>query len=149
MDPDNPRVQAWLARLYHATGQFEHGIKVLESAIHRIGEPPILLAQLGRFYAALGRSEEAYQVIHKLERLAGRRYVSRIAVAYVHRELGNYDEMFDAMEQAFQERSGMLPFLAVEPGWDPVRQDGRFQLFIQRLGLESVASAQMPSAVPA
>jgi tetratricopeptide (TPR) repeat protein len=149
LDPDDPRIHAWLARLYHATGQFEHGVKALESAMHRIGEPPILLVQLGRFYAALHRFEEAYQVIEKLERVARRQYVSSMAAAYVHRELGNYDEMFEAIEQAFQERSGVLPFLAVEPGWDSVRQDARFQAFIKRLGLESVASAQMTSPIPA
>jgi adenylate cyclase len=149
LDPDNARVHAWLARLYHATGQFEHGLKALESAMHRIGEPPILLAQLGRFHAALGHSEGAYRVIEKLERLVGRQYVSSMAAAYVYRELGDYDEMFEAMEEAFEERSGMLPFLAVEPGWDSVRQDTRFQAFIKRLGLESIASGQMASAIPA
>jgi adenylate cyclase len=150
MDPGNPRIQAWLARLYHTTGQFEHGLKALESAIHRIGEPPILLAELGRFYGALGRSKEALQVIDKLKRVAGRLYVSSMAFACVHRELGNYDEMFEAVEQAFQEHSGMLPFLAVEPGWDSIRQDPRFQAFIERLGLESVASGRIKaSAIPA
>lgn len=145
LDPDNIRIHAWLARLYYTTGQFEHGLETLQAVVLRVGRPPILLAQLGSFYAALGRHPEARQVINELEDLARGQYVSRVAVAHVHRALGNHAEALSALEEAFEQRSGALPFLAVEPCWDALRQDARFEALLQKLGL-SVDPALQPAS---
>jgi adenylate cyclase len=137
MDPGNTRLHAWIARIHAATGQLEHGLRTLEAAMRHVGRPPTLLAQLGRFYAALGRHQEAYQVIDELELLGHRQYVSRLATVFVHRALGNQDELFKGLEEAFEQRSGGLSFLGVDPGWDPVRHEPRFQALVQKLGLPS------------
>jgi TolB-like protein/Tfp pilus assembly protein PilF len=135
LDPDNVRIHAWVARLRCTTGQFEHGLKALQAVMHRVGRPPILLAQLGSFHASLGCHPEAWQVIQELEDLARSQYVSRVAVAHVHRALGNQEEALRSLEEAFEERSGALPFLAVEPCWDSLRQHARFRALVSKLGL--------------
>jgi adenylate cyclase len=148
MDPNSVRVHAWVARLHFATGRLEHGLKTLEAAMRHLGRPPHLLAQVGRFLAALGRHREAYQVIEELEILGGRQYVSSLAAAYVHRALGNHEQLFKGLEEAFQQRSGVLPFLGVEPGWDPVRGEPRFQAMLRRLGLTSRGNADAERRTP-
>lgn len=135
MDPGNMRLHAWVARIHAVNGQLEHGLRTLEAGMCRAGRPPILLAQQGRLLAALGRHQQAYQIIEELEVLGGRQYVSRLAIAYVYRALGSREELFRCLEEAFEQRSGALSFLAVEPGWDPVRREPRFQAMIQKLGL--------------
>lgn len=141
MDPGNPRLHAWIARIHAATGRLEHGLKTLEAAMGHIGRPPILLAQLGRFLATLGRHQEAYQVIEELGALEGRHYVSRVATVLVHRALGNQEEVFRGLEEAFEQRSGSLAFLGVDPGWDPLRREPRFQAMLEKLGLTSGSPA--------
>ena len=148
MDPNSVRVHAWVARLHFATGRFEHGLRTIEAAMRHLGRPPHLLAQLGRFLAALGRHREAYQVIEELEILGGRQYVSSLAAAYVHRALGNHEELFKRLEEAFEQRSGALPFLGVEPGWDPVRGEPRFEAILRRLGLTSRSNADAERRIP-
>jgi serine/threonine-protein kinase len=148
MDPNSVRVHAWVARLHFATGRFEHGLKTLEAAIRHLGRPPHLLAQLGRFLAALGRHREAHQVIEELELLGGRQYVSSLATAYVYRALGNHEELFKGLEEAFEQRSGALPFLGVEPGWDPVRGEPRFEAMLRRLGLPNRGHADAERRIP-
>jgi serine/threonine-protein kinase len=145
LDPDNIRLHAWIARLHFATGKFEHGLEVLMTAMGRLGRPPILLAQLGRFHAALSSHQEAYRIIEELRDLSSRRYVPSLAAAHVHRALGNNDEVFKGLESALEERSGALPFLAVEPGWDSLRQDPRFNALIQKLGLNPGSSSGLPA----
>ena len=116
--------------------------------MRRLGRPPHLLAQLGRFLAALGRHREACQVIEELEILRGRQYVSSLATTYVHRALGNHEEVFKGLEQAFEQRSGALPFLGVEPGWDPVRGEPRFAAMLRRLGLAGRSNADAERRTP-
>jgi serine/threonine-protein kinase len=146
MDPDNLRLHAWMARAHYATGQFEHGLRVLDSAIGRIGRRSLLLVEQGRFLAALGRREEACCIIKELERLRQLGYVPTLFTASIHRALGNYEEVFSCFEDAVEQRSGHLPFLGVEPSWDPVREDPRFQGLVERFHLpRSITEARTPS----
>jgi tetratricopeptide (TPR) repeat protein len=137
MDPVNPRLHAWTARVYYATGQFEHGLKSVEIAMRRVGRRGLLLVQQGRFLAALGRRDEAYRIIEELESLRDREYVPPLFSAFIHRELGNHEEVLSRFEDALEQRSGHLPFLGVEPSWDPMRENPNFQAIIERLGLPS------------
>ena len=135
MDPDNVRVHAWMARLHHASGRFEHGLKTLEAAMRRVGRPPILLVQRGRLLAGLGRKREALEVIAELKALAARQYVSVLAPATIHAALGNQQELLNRYEDAFEQRLGVVPFLGVEPGLDPLRGEPGFQILLQRMNL--------------
>jgi TolB-like protein/Tfp pilus assembly protein PilF len=149
IDPRNMRLHAWIARIHAATGGFEHGLRTLEAAMRHVGRPPILLAQLGRFLAALGRHQEAHEVIEELEVLGGRQYVSRLAAVYVHRALGNQNELFEGLEEAFEQRSGSLPFIGVDCGWDPVRREPRFKAMLQKMRLTSRTPTDGDPSIPA
>jgi hypothetical protein len=41
--------------------------------------------------------------------------VAVLSTAFIHRALGHTDHALSQFECAFEERSGLLPFLAVEP----------------------------------
>ena len=62
-------------------------------------------------------------------------YVSAYSFALVYLGLGDLDKTFEWLEKAFKERSGFLPFLKVEPMFDSVRLDLRFQDLLHRVGL--------------
>jgi adenylate cyclase len=144
MDPDNLRLHTWMARAYLMTGRFEHGLKVLEEGIRRLGRRPMLLVQLGRFLVALGRKEEAKELIDELESLSGRGHVAVLSTAFIHRALGHTDHALSQFECAFEERSGLLPFLAVEPAWDSFRGNPRFQALLEKLGLPVSSTQSRP-----
>jgi serine/threonine-protein kinase len=146
MDPDNLRLQAWMARVYNATGQHERGLRVLETAIPRVGRRALLLVEQGRFLAGLGRQEEAYRIIEELDDLRRREYVPPLFTASIHRALGNKEEALGRFKEAVEQRSGHLPFLGVEPAWDPLRDDPRFQALVEKLGLpSSLSEGRTPS----
>jgi hypothetical protein len=52
-----------------------------------------------------------------------------------HASLGAADEAFAALERAVEERSDVVAFLKVEPHWDPVRSDPRFERLLAHVGL--------------
>jgi hypothetical protein len=47
------------------------------------------------------------------------------------------DCAFDQLEEALRQRSSNLIFLRVAPGFDPLRNDPRFQAIVDQMGFPS------------
>ncbi|HYP53675.1 MAG TPA: hypothetical protein VEQ42_09045, partial [Pyrinomonadaceae bacterium] len=77
--------------------------------------------------ALAGETEPARRLLEELERTARRRYVSSYYFALLHLALGEHDLALARLELAYEERSGFLAFLKVEPLLDPLRDDPRFR----------------------
>jgi hypothetical protein len=56
-----------------------------------------------------------------------------MALAYLG--VGNNDAALGSLEKAFVQRSNLLTTLKVEPVYDPLRDDPRFQELLRRVGL--------------
>jgi len=50
--------------------------------------------------------------------------------------LGDNEQAFVWLEQAFKEQSNILQFLKVHPFFDPLRADSRFADLVRRVGLD-------------
>jgi hypothetical protein len=74
-------------------------------------------------------------VLAQLEDLAKSRYVPAYLVARVHLGLGDTDRVFELLETARVERYGYLAYLDVEPMFDGIRTDARFEELVRRVGL--------------
>lgn len=97
------------------------------------GAAPEALAALDR-----GPELDAYWrwTLEELTGLAAREHVSPANFALAHLSLGDREAAFRELERAYRERSGwLLPFLAVEPRLDPIRQDPRYADLLRRLRL--------------
>jgi eukaryotic-like serine/threonine-protein kinase len=66
---------------------------------------------------------------------AKRRYVSPIWAARSYALLGEKDQAFEWLEQAYRERDNWLVMLKVFPWWDGLRSDPRFTDLVRRVGL--------------
>jgi hypothetical protein len=55
-----------------------------------------------------------------------------IANAYL--AAGRHDEGFAWLERSYNERSNNMAYLLVEPHYDPVRDDPRFQQVLRKIG---------------
>ena len=58
-------------------------------------------------------------------------------LALIHTGLGEHEEAFEWLERAYQERNGWMAFLQVEPRFDPLRDDPRFQDLLRRMNFPS------------
>jgi hypothetical protein len=67
---------------------------------------------------------------------AKREYVSSGLFAIVHGALGELDQAFAWLERARQERSGLLLYARVDPLFDPLRGDPRFDSLLREMRLE-------------
>ncbi|MGB8496237.1 MAG: winged helix-turn-helix domain-containing protein [Candidatus Acidiferrum sp.] len=63
-------------------------------------------------------------------------YNSPFGTAILYAQLGEKSKALDSLEQAFDQRSLSMTELAIEPSFDPLRKDPRFQALLRRVGLE-------------
>ena len=65
--------------------------------------------------------------------LSNQRYVSAGSFALVYAGLGEKDQAFAWLEKAYEERSSALSYLKVNPTWDALRGDPRFEALVQKV----------------
>jgi len=95
-----------------------------------------IVAGIGYVDAMLGKRAEALQIINELTIRSNREYIDPVFIAYIYIYLGDKDQAFAWMEKGVQERSGQILWLRIEPLFDPLRSDPRFDEMVRRMGLK-------------
>ena len=92
-------------------------------------------AYLGHGYAVAGKRDEARRLLDELAAGSARgQYVSPYDVTMIHTRLGNPEQAFAWLHRAVRDHSNRLPYLNVEPRFDPRRGDPRFRALLQHIG---------------
>jgi TolB-like protein/DNA-binding winged helix-turn-helix (wHTH) protein/tetratricopeptide (TPR) repeat protein len=86
-------------------------------------------------YGLSGQRVHGRNALGRLEQLRRRRPMDPAPVLLAHVGLGNKEEAFSLLEEAYTARSTALTSLGVNPIYDPLREDPRFQLLMRRIGL--------------
>jgi tetratricopeptide (TPR) repeat protein len=93
------------------------------------------LPDLGYAYAKAGKTEEALKVLDKLREESKRRYVPAGLFAPVYLGLGEREKVFESLERAYQEHDEHTAWLLIDPLFEPLRPDPRFQDLRRRMKL--------------
>lgn len=62
-------------------------------------------------------------------------HVTAARIALVYAALGDKDQAFGMLQKALDERSGALVYLKVEPRFEMLRTDPRYDALLRRIGL--------------
>ncbi|MBI3671029.1 MAG: protein kinase [Acidobacteria bacterium] len=133
MDPNYTPARRMLETVYAQKGMHKEAAAEWQKALTLAGTPE-LAASLGQYYAAAGYRGILQSWLEGLK-LSKRGYVSSYTIAQTHARLGAKDEAFAWLERAYEERDSKLVSLNVEPVFDEMRSDARFQDLVRRLGL--------------
>jgi hypothetical protein len=71
-----------------------------------------------------------------LDEIRKKRYVPSYWVAVIRAGLGQVDQTFELLEEAYRERSGWAAYASVDPRLDCLRADSRFAELMRKLGIE-------------
>jgi TolB-like protein len=127
---------------YAWTGRWGDALRVADSfAGAGDGRPPVRGL---RAYARArgGDAAGARQELGEMHAAAAQRYMTAWIFAVVYTGLGENGEALSWLERAFDEHDGMVANLGIDPIFDPLRGDPRFEELLRRLALPSPAGVE-------
>jgi tetratricopeptide (TPR) repeat protein len=134
MDASFAEAHFHLAMVYEAKRLYAESLAEFEKSVELFADPAMKIWQ-ARVYALLGNRKEAERLINQENEAAKTRYVAPYPLATAYAALGDNDRAMDYLERAFNERSYYVVWLNVDPIFDRLRSDARFQDLLRRVRL--------------
>ena len=134
-DPSFSRA-AFVIYSYVEKGMFSEALAEVEASPHHVyGEEPWYWSTLAYIYGRAGQKERARRELEKLEPLNHRQQADPVCMLYAHLGLEDKNEALADLEKAYSDHFSILTTLKVDPAFDPLRSDPRFQDLLRRVGL--------------
>ncbi|HMC23349.1 MAG TPA: tetratricopeptide repeat protein, partial [Thermoanaerobaculia bacterium] len=119
---------------YEQKGRFSEARDEFTRAIELSGRNTLPLASLGHLHAVSGNESEARRILAELNTLSRQRYISPYFPAAIYAGLRKKEDALQWLERAHRERAYWLISIQVNPWFDGLRQEPRFQDLQNRLG---------------
>ncbi len=133
LDPNFGPAHFFLGWAYTQKGALEEALQELRLGASLIGTSNMGLGDIGHVLALAGHRAEATRVLKDLLERSKHTYVSARDIAIIYVGLGNRAEAIRWLDKAYEDGEGMKE-LMVEPRFDPLRSDPRFQDLMRRIG---------------
>ena len=137
----NPRASITLYNIgliYIQMEAYEKAIQTLQEQIKLMEGENISdeIGMLAYIYARWGKRKEAEGYLQQLMAYSEQYYVSSTIFAVVHGALGNLNEAFEWLDQAYTQHDIRLAGAKTRFWYDPIRNDLRFADLLRKIGLE-------------
>jgi TolB-like protein/DNA-binding winged helix-turn-helix (wHTH) protein len=133
LDPRFPRADL-LYWAYAQKGMFTETFAKFDS--EPAVDAPWYWSMTAYLYGRGGRSEQAHRALQKLRDFDRARPLDPMVLVSAYLGTGDYDQVIGLMEKAYNQHSNELVAIKVDPMYDPLRKDPRFQDLLPRLGLD-------------
>jgi tetratricopeptide (TPR) repeat protein len=132
IDPNFGVGRFYLAQAYVQKKMYAEAIAEFQKLIHSPADDLETAAALSYAYAQSGRREEAQKILREMMELQKGRYVSPLYIATVHTGMGDRDQAIEWLYKAYDARHPGLVLIKVDPMFDSLREDQRFQELLRR-----------------
>jgi TolB-like protein/Tfp pilus assembly protein PilF len=133
LNQNSPFAHLRLGDVYVTKGVYREAINEYRLAIKLGDAGSEVQIRLGAAYARTGDHESARAILKGLQ--ANQKYVPLAQLAVLYAALDEREQAFASLEKAYAEHSPSVQFLKVDPVFDPLRSDPRFQDLLVRMGL--------------
>jgi TolB-like protein/DNA-binding winged helix-turn-helix (wHTH) protein/Flp pilus assembly protein TadD len=137
-DPNNPWYHFNLALIYGQQGKSMESVEEYLKFETLSGTDPQTIARLREAFAKSGPDGFWRRRLEEYRKAARSQYVSNGMVAEACLRVGEKQCAFESLEKAFHERDDLMINLNVDPAFDAIRTDPRFQDLVRRVGLPEV-----------
>jgi TolB-like protein/DNA-binding winged helix-turn-helix (wHTH) protein/Tfp pilus assembly protein PilF len=137
MDPNRAQAHRELGHAYAQKRAYAEAISEYQRALAPNAQDWGLLAELARIWALAGNRSEAEKILSRLNNRADHEYINPAWFAFIYVGLNQSDHVLASLEEAYEAR--FYPCILMDPAFDPVRSDPRFQDLLRRTGLASLA----------
>ncbi len=133
LDPSFSVAHLILGQCYYGKGMYEEALAEMEKA--KTFPPSQLMPRIGVVYAAMGRKDRAREILDESIEDLKHGYVSLVPLTCLCFALGETDQGFRYLEEAYEEADVLLCGLKVSLLYDCVRSDPRFTSLLKGMGL--------------
>lgn len=139
LEPGDSYAHMELGWSYSEKGMQEPAVAHCDSALAHASQPEmqVVIGSCGWVYARAGEKTKAEAMLRRLTTTSNHRWVDPVNVASVYVGLGDLDRAIAALRHAARQRSSNLVFLKIDPWFDPLRSDPRFQALLRELKIAS------------
>ena len=134
MDATFVPAQNGIEDAYVQSGMYQEAVAEQQKVLALSGNPDFAAA-VGESYRKYGYSGVLQFMLGGLQEESKRGYTPPYNIAQIYARLGDKDQCFAWLEQAYNERDSKLTYLRVEPAFDEMNSDPRFQQLLQRLAV--------------
>ena len=135
LDPNFEHVRDVMIPSYLQLGRYDEAIAEINRGT-AYGEGPWALWRKALVYGRSGHAEEARRVLAKLEHISSARADRTVTLLTAYSATGQKDRVIELLQKAYSEHSNAVVQIKVDPMYDPIRSDPRFEDLLRRLGLE-------------
>jgi DNA-binding winged helix-turn-helix (wHTH) protein/TolB-like protein/tetratricopeptide (TPR) repeat protein len=140
MDEGFGRLQRVLTWAYQESGRFDDAVRQGQTLMNASDpESGFTAAILAYGYALGGNHDKARAMAEQLLAVkapSGQPAPATVHAAAVFAGLGDRDRAFDLLEQARRDRDDRLMWIQVDPRFDRVRTEARYQALVRELGFQ-------------
>ena len=135
LDPNYSEVYRLRGMILLEQGETEKSIPYLEKATEMAGGEGFAPFYLAIALAKLGKPEAARNMLNAMLQQSKETYVPALFIACIFAALGEMDDAYKWLEKAFEDRDGMLVYLNVEPAFEVLHHDPRYEEVMKRINL--------------
>jgi len=113
--------------------KYTEAIEALKTSVIFSARTPWAMVELCWAYSLNGNKKEAQEILDELLRRSETEYISNLFLCGASYFTKNYDKALLFIEKAFEDRDGSLPFINVWPLCNFIKEDHRFQPYLQKM----------------
>ncbi len=129
-----------LARVYRLQGKNDDWFASYYKWLQQLQVPQKDLDEFSSLYKQSGMSAVLRKRLERLMQQTGRVYGAPYAIARIHAVLGDSEKALEWLERAAKERDDFATHITVDPEFDALRADPRFQHLLKRIGFPGPAA---------
>jgi len=135
LDPNFDHARILMIPAYLQLGRYDEAVNMFNLwADHEQG--PWKWAWRADVYGRSGHAEEARRALAKLEQVSGSRADRTPMLLQAYSGTGQKKRLLELLQKAYSEHSNAVVQIKVDPMYDPIRSDPRFEDLLRRVGLQ-------------
>lgn len=132
LDPNFAVAHSELGQAYEQKRMYNEAITELQKAIVFSGGNTTYRSNLAHAYAVTGRTTQALKILNGLKNRSNQRLSHASEIALIYAGLDEKNQAITWLERAYEQRFD--PSILLQPAFDPLRSDPRFQDLVRRIG---------------
>ena len=135
-DTSMPWGYDWLGMAYNGLDEHDQSIETYLKAFELSDGTVEVGGGLGHALGEAGETELAKYMSDKYAELSKEYYLPQCQRAFIHLGIGEHEEAIQLLEEAYDAKSWFIIFLKIEPWYNPIRADQRFQAIVDKMAFE-------------